>query len=63
MSILSQIDSFMQLAYLKDADAWLTWLMQRGKAAECIENDILLGRPDWLPENVRRALPRTSCVC
>ncbi|GJE94745.1 alpha/beta hydrolase [Phanerochaete sordida] len=49
--IVQHIDSFMQLAYLKDADAWLTWLMQRGKAAECIETDVLLGRPDWLPEN------------
>ncbi|EKM53674.1 uncharacterized protein PHACADRAFT_198096 [Phanerochaete carnosa HHB-10118-sp] len=46
--IHKHIDSFIQLVYPRDAESWLTWLEQRGKTAECIENNILLGRPDWL---------------
>ncbi|EKM53672.1 uncharacterized protein PHACADRAFT_260148 [Phanerochaete carnosa HHB-10118-sp] len=48
--IHQNVDSFIQLAYARDPTTWLTWMIQRGKTAECIENNVLLGRPDWISD-------------
>ncbi|GJE94746.1 alpha/beta hydrolase [Phanerochaete sordida] len=48
--IQEHIDSFLQLTYAKDPATWPEVLFRRGKAAEHIEGDVLLGRADWLPQ-------------
>lgn len=49
-TIRKNIDSFMQLAYPKDPDSWVTWMLTPGKTAECLESNIQLGRSEWLSE-------------
>ncbi|GJE94742.1 alpha/beta hydrolase [Phanerochaete sordida] len=49
-TIHKNIDSFMQWVYPKDPNSWVTWMLTPGKTAECIESNILLGRPDWFLE-------------
>lgn len=54
--IEKNVDSFIQLVYPKDPSCWLTWFFQDGKAAECVEKGILLGRAEWLSDEEYDAL-------
>lgn len=53
---MHQVDSFLQLVYPDDPDAWLTHIVLPGKTAECVEGNLQLGRPSYVDDEVRGAL-------
>ncbi|EIW57936.1 alpha/beta-hydrolase [Trametes versicolor FP-101664 SS1] len=54
--IQQHVDSFLQLVYPNDPDAWLTHIVLLGKTAECVEGDLQLGRPSYIDDQMYAAL-------
>ncbi|OJT10992.1 Bifunctional epoxide hydrolase 2 [Trametes pubescens] len=54
--VQKHVDSFLQVAYSEDAENWRTYLVQRGKFAECVDGNLQLGRPSYLDDQEYAAL-------
>ena len=53
LRLLVQIDSFIDIIYPKDAEAWKHWLSPSGKIEEWVSTGRRTERPDWVSAEVR----------